>query len=63
MLYDMYLMQATDHCERFLDRFMATEDTSINDTAHQDIHIFYGGLPAGIGGMDSQGRIWILLHS
>lgn len=46
--------------KRFLDRFMATKDTRINnDTGHQNIY-FYGGPPSGMG--DSQGKIWILLH-
>lgn len=54
-------MQATDRYETFLDRFMATEDNYINNAAHQFIHIFYGGIPAGMGG--NQGKIWILLHS
>lgn len=56
-------MQATDSYKTFLDRFMATEDNYINYDDQQLIHIFYGGLPAGIGGRDNQGKIWILLHS
>ena len=40
MLYDMYLMKATDSYEMFLDRFMATEDIHVNSTGYQIIHIF-----------------------
>ena len=42
-------MQATDHYEEFLDRFMATSDGRINDHDYQ--YIFYGGLPGGMGGI------------
>ena len=30
---------------------MATEDIHVNDTDHQNIHIFYGGLPGGMEGI------------